>query len=124
MAITMIDEYYVKRTPFENSHLLDKLKKLVIVSRTVGIDYLKPTFVHSVTAVDLVGDLREAVRADYELVRECLNDPNRGLSCLTGGMGAFIQPRTKGPGHGSKSRGFYARPKFLEQVVDPNKQAL
>jgi len=68
MAITMIDEYNVKRTCFEESHLLAKLKKAVIVSRIVGASYDEPTFVHSVTGIDLSGKLYEGVRADYELV--------------------------------------------------------
>ena len=115
MAITMIDEYNVKRTPFEESHLLSKLRKAVIVARSVGESYSMPTYVHSVTAIDLSGDLYNAVKDDYELVQECLNDPERGFAKLTGSMGVFIQPRTKGRGHGSVSRAFYARPRFLAQ---------
>lgn len=78
MAITMIDPYHVQRTPFKNSHLLAKLCKAVIVARIVGDSYKKPTFVHSVTEIDLSGDLYDAVELDYETVRECLNDPHRG----------------------------------------------
>jgi len=118
MAITMIDEYNVKRTSFEESHLLAKLKKAVIVARTVGASYDMPTFVHSVTSMDLDGELYDAVKADYELVQECLNDPERGFSMLTGRMGVYVQPRTKGAGHGSMSRAFYARTLFLAQFID------
>lgn len=118
MAITMIDEYNVKRTSFEDSHLLSKLRKAVIVARTVGTSYDQPTFIHSVTLIDMQGELYEAVRTDYELVRECLNDPERGFSSLTGKMGVYIQPRTKGAGHGSVSRAFYARPLFLAQFIN------
>jgi len=118
MAITMIDEYNVKRTSFEESHLLAKLKKAVIVARTVGASYDMPTFIHSVTSMDLDGDLYNAVKADYELVQQCLNDPERGFTKLTGKMGVFVQPRTKGTGHGSISRAFYARKLFLAQFMD------
>ena len=114
----MIDAYNVQRTSFEESHLLAKLNKAVIVARIVGASYDVPTFIHSVTGIDLSGELYEAVRADYELVRACLNDPSRGFSALTGRMGVYIQPRTKGQGHGSTSRAFYARPLFLSQFVD------
>ncbi|TXT24697.1 MAG: hypothetical protein FD134_1419 [Gallionellaceae bacterium] len=117
MAITMIDPYQVARTPFETSHLLSKLKKAVCVARTVGATVGDPTFIHSVTTLDLNGDLYEAVRADYELVRSCLNDPQRGFDALTGSMGVYIQPRTKGSGHGSVTRAFYARPLFLAQYI-------
>ena len=118
MAITMIDPYHVARTPFEESHLLTKLQKAVIVARIVGESYNQPTYIHSVTATDLTDELFAAVRADYELVRECLNAPERGFSELTGKMGVYIQPRTKGVGHGSTSRAFYARPLFLAQFID------
>ncbi|MBP7413096.1 MAG: hypothetical protein KA932_04310 [Giesbergeria sp.] len=118
MAITMIDAYQVARTSFEDSHLLSKLKKAVCVARIVGSSVDEPTYIHSVNMIDLHGELYDAVKRDYELVQDCLKDPNRGFDCLTGAMGIYIQPRTKGAGHGSKSRAFYARPIFLEQFVD------
>lgn len=114
MAITMIDEYQVIRTPFENSHLLAKLNKAVCVARTVGSSFDKPTYIHSVNAIDFHGDLYEAVKRDYELVKNCLE---RGTPPLTGSMGVYIQPRPKGMGHGSTSRAFYARPLFLAQFI-------
>ena len=117
MAITMIDAYQVARTPFEDSHLLSKLKKAVCVARIVGSSVDEPTYIHSVNMIDLHGELYEAVKRDYELVQDCLKDPKRGFDYLTGTMGIYIQPRTKGAGHGSKSRAFYARPFFLEQFI-------
>jgi len=117
MAVTMIDDYQVARTPFEESHLLSKLRKAVCVARIVGENVLDPTFIHSVNTIDLSGELFKAVKADYELVQDCLNDPSRGFSALTGSMGVYIQPRTKGAGHGSTSRAFYARTKFLAEFI-------
>jgi hypothetical protein len=117
MAITMIDPYHVAHTPFPKSHLLAKLRKAVIVARIVGSSYAAPTFVHSVTEIELIGELYKAVEADYEFVRTCLNDPRRGFPALTGKMGTYVQPRTKGAGHGSTSRAFYARPNFLKQFI-------
>lgn len=118
MAITMIDGYQVARTPFEDSHLLAKLQKAVIVARTVGQDVYDSTFVHDVRALDLApeGQLYSTVREDYESVRECLTDPERGFEALTGAMGLLVQPRTKGAGHGTTSRAFYARPRFISSV--------
>ena len=118
MAITMIDPYNVARTPFEESHLLSKLNKAVVVVKLVGDSYDEPQIVHSVVTLDLFGDLFEAVRDDYELVRDCIRDPRRGFTFLSGSMGIYIQPRTKGRGHGSTSRAFYARPLFLAQFID------
>jgi hypothetical protein len=33
-------------------------------------------------------------------------------------MGQYVQPRTKGAGHGSISRAFYARPLFLSKFME------
>ena len=118
MAVTMIDPYHVKNTEFEDSHLLSKLRKFVCVVRTVGSSYDEPTYIHSIVPFDLSGDLYNEIKADYDLVRECLLDSNRGFDKLTGKMGKYIQPRTKGAGHGSKTRAFYARPLFLSKFVD------
>ena len=117
MAITMIDPYHVKNTPFEDSHLLSKLKKAVVVARVVGKHVDAPSVIHSVNTFDLSAELYEAVKSDYNIVREALLDPSRGFSALTGYMGTYVQPRTKGAGHGSTSRAFYARPLFLEQFI-------
>ena len=123
MAITMIDPYQVARTKFADSHLLAKLRKAVCVVRTVGDVYHQPSFIHSVVTIDidLDSELYYAVERDYETVRECLLDPLRGFSHLTGSMGVYIQPRTKGAGHGSVSRAFYARPLFLSKFVELNR---
>ena len=117
MAITMIDPVNVCQKEFEDSHLLAKLKKAVVVARIVGDNVDEPSYIHSIVEFDLRGELYNAVKADYNLVREVLLDPDRGFETLTGSMGFYIQPRTKGAGHGSTSRAFYARPKFLAEFI-------
>ncbi len=113
MAITMIDSVHVVTTPFEHSHLLTKLRKAVLVARIVGDDVMSPSPIHAVVTLDLTGAAYTIVERDYELVRECIADSRRGFDALTGRMGTYIQPRTKGTGHGSTSRAFYARKCFL-----------
>jgi hypothetical protein len=49
------------------------------------------------------------------LVRKTIID--KGFDALSGKMGKFVQPRTKGAGHGSTSRAFYARVPFLKKVI-------
>ncbi len=60
-------------------------------------------------------DLYSQVKADYDLVRYTLR--TTGYSALTGKMGILVQPRTKGPGHGSISRAFYARTQFVSRIL-------
>ncbi|MCZ7609712.1 MAG: hypothetical protein M5U17_06055 [Ignavibacterium sp.] len=57
------------------------------------------------------------MKADYDLVRETII--TKGFSALSGKLGVYIQPRTKGAGHGSASRAFYARVPFLMQSIFP-----
>lgn len=117
MAITMIDPVNVCQKSFEESHLLTKLQKMVVIARTVGKNVDEPSYIHSVIEFDLHGDLYVAVKADYDLVRNTLCDTYKGFNALTGKMGYYIQPRTKGAGHGSTSRAFYARPRFLAKFI-------
>ncbi|GAW87445.1 DNA mismatch repair protein MutH [Bathymodiolus platifrons methanotrophic gill symbiont] len=117
MAVTMIDPVNVCQKEFENSHLLAKLKKAVVIARTVGNHVDEPSYIHSIVEFNLEGELYSAVKADYNLVRNVLLDTQQGFEALTGEMGVFIQPRTKGAGHGSTSRAFYARTLFLKKFI-------
>lgn len=117
MAVTMIDPINVCQKEFKDSHLLAKLNKAVVIARTVGKTVDDPSYIHSVVELNLEGDLYDAVKADYDLVRNVLLNPKQGFESLTGKMGKYIQPRTKGAGHGSSSRAFYARPIFLSEFI-------
>lgn len=117
MAITMIDPVNVCQKEFRDSHLLAKLRKAIVIARIVGDSIDEPSYIHSVVEFDLQGELYNAVKADYDLVRQTLFNPQKGFSSLTGKMGLYIQPRTKGAGHGTTSRAFYARPRFLEKFI-------
>ena len=120
---------------------MEKLKKALIVARVVGSHVDDPTYIHSVTEFSLSGKMYKAVKTDYDLVRNTLLGESEGLKLqkfmvaspevnyiskeaqknfhkLTGKMGFYIQPRTKGQGHGSTSRAFYARTRFLAEFID------
>ena len=115
MAITMIDPYNVERTNFEDSHLLSKLKKVVIAARIWNDQQETSSLLYSVRTFDLDNPLiYNQVKNDYDLVRQTIIE--QGFPALTGRMGTFIQPRTKGAGHGSISRAFYARVPFLKKI--------
>lgn len=118
MAVTMIDPYNVERTDFENSHLLAKMKKIVIVARIWENQLEKKSILYASTTFDLGNtEIYNQVKADYDLVRETII--NKGFSSLSGKLGVYIQPRTKGAGHGSTSRAFYVRVPFLKQSIFP-----
>lgn len=116
MAITMIDPYHVRETPFEQSHLLAKLKKAVVCARIFESIEDARSILYKVSEFDLNDpEILEQVRNDYELVRNTIR--NHGFDQLTGRMGILVQPRTKGPGHGSTSRAFYARTGFVARIL-------
>lgn len=116
MAITMIDPYNVANTPFEQSHLLTKLRKAVVCARLFESQKEDRSLLVRVAAFDLNDRATyEQVKRDYEETRNCIR--NRGFEHLTGAMGVLVQPRTKGAGHGSTSRAFYARKQFVTKII-------
>ncbi len=116
MAITMIDPYNVKHIPFEKSHLLQKMNKILLLSR-IWVNANEPeSIVYGVHTFDLNNEnIFNQIKEDYELVRNTINE--KGFEALTGKMGKYIQPRTKGSGHGSITRAFYARVPFLKKII-------
>jgi DNA mismatch repair protein MutH len=116
MAITMIDPVYVAQTPFESCHLLSKLQKMVVVARIFENVDEPRSILYSAGVFDLSdAKLYETVRQDYENVRKVIAE--KGFNALTGKMGILVQPRTKGQGHGSTSRAFYARTRFVSHIL-------
>lgn len=116
MAITMIDPYNVVNTPFEQSHLLAKLKKAVVCARMFESQYEARSLLMRVAAFNLSDKVfYKQVRDDYEETRNCIL--TKGFEHLTGAMGVLVQPRTKGAGHGSTSRAFYARTRFVKSIL-------
>jgi len=119
MAITMIDAWNVEHTEFEDSHLLAKLRKVVIAARIWVSQKEEKSILYSATTFDL-GDseIYEQIKEDYNLVRDTII--NKGFDALTGKMGVYIQPRTKGPGKRTKKTiAFYARTGFLKKFIFP-----
>lgn len=112
----MIDPVEVAAKEFEESHLFMKLRKILVVSRVFESKEEKRSLIHGVASFVLDdADLYETVKADYNLVRRTIME--QGFEHLTGRMGDLIQPRTKGQGHGSTSRAFYARKPFVARVL-------
>jgi len=90
MAITMINPEELKTHSFFESHCWAKLKTIVFC------------------AVEWNGT--------NSFIREKLI--TQGFKALTGADGKWIQARTKGPGHGSVSRAFYARTVLVKKIFE------
>lgn len=116
MAITMIDPAEVIAREFEDSHLHEKLRRTLVAARLFESRQELRSELLSAGVFDLDRpDIFAQVRKDYELVRRTIRE--QGFGALSGRMGALVQPRTKGPGHGSTSRAFYARTGFVAHIL-------
>jgi DNA mismatch repair protein MutH len=116
MWITMIDPVEVAAKEFEGSHLFTKMMRLLVVARIFESQEEISTQIYSASSFDLDNPgTYTQVKADYDLVRHTIK--TKGFDALTGRMGVLVQPRTKGTGHGSTSRAFYARTGFVAQIL-------
>jgi DNA mismatch repair protein MutH len=116
MAITMIDPRNVAEAPFEHSHLLDKLRSLLVCAREWVNDKDGRSRLVKLGVFDLAdGETFRQVQSDYELVQKTIR--TEGSKALTGWMGNLVRPRTKGPGRGVISHAFYARTTFVSRML-------
>ena len=122
MAITMIEPAEVVANKFSDSHLYDKLRSMVVVSRIYESKEELHSVLHAAAEFDLDNPkIHDQVAADYETIRNQIRE--RGIDSVTGDLGKLVQARTKGPGHGSTSRAFYARPIFVAHILNLQKLA-
>ena len=120
MAITMLEPSEVLANEFEESHLYDKLRSMVVVSRIYESPEEPHSILHAAAEFDLDNaKIREQVKSDYETVRAQIR--SRGIDSVTGDLGKLVQARTKGRGHGSTTRAFYARPSFVAHILNLQK---
>jgi len=118
MAITMINSEELKEQPFFESHCWNKLKSMVFCAvMWHGKNSIKAELLQ-VTSLDFTksDEIISEVAADYEFIRTKLK--NEGFESLTGADGKWIQARTKGAGHGSISRAFYARTSLVSRIFE------
>src|SRR6185295_18333350 len=122
MAITMIEPAEVLANRFEDSHLYDKLRSMIVVSRIYEGPQETRSLLHSAAEFDLDNPkIQQQVKEDYETIRARIRA--NGIESLTGEFGKLVQARTKGAGHGSTSRAFYARPVFVAHILNLQKLA-
>lgn len=122
MAITMIEPAEVVASKFEDSHLYDKLRSMIVVARIFENVEDTASVLHSAAEFDLDSpSIRKQVKDDYEAIQEIIRV--KGLDALNGETGKYVQARTKGRGHGSTSRAFYARALFVAHILNLQKLA-
>ncbi len=122
MAITMLEPAEVVASKFEDSHLYDKLRSMIVVARVFENVEDTVSILHSAAEFDLDNpSIRKQVEVDYEAIREIIR--TKGVDALTGDTGQYVQARTKGRGHGSTSRAFYARALFVAHILNLHKLA-
>jgi DNA mismatch repair protein MutH len=117
MAITMINQKDLLEHDFFKSHCWEKLKSLIICACSWRGKNSERSELISVSSLDFVNSktLINEIENDYEFIRKKLRE--QGFSKLTGKDGKWIQARTKGPGHGSTSRAFYARKALILELI-------
>jgi DNA mismatch repair protein MutH len=122
MAITMLEPAEVLSSKFEDSHLYDKLRSMVVVSRIYESPRELRSLLHAAAEFDLDDPkIRRQVASDYDAIRGQIRAG--GVDSVTGDLGQLVQARTKGRGHGSKTRAFYARAVFVAHILNLQKLA-
>lgn len=118
MAITMINPDELKNHSFFESHCWAKLKSIVFCAVMWHGQNSETGELLKVASLDFAedDDLIKEIKADYDLIRDKLI--KQGFKALTGADGKWIQARTKGAGHGSTSRAFYARVGLVKKIFD------
>lgn len=123
MAITMINPQELLRDSFYESHCWAKLKSLVFCAVAWKGTFAREAKLLEVTSLDFFEgrDIIEEIEKDYEFIREKLKTD--GFEALTGKDGKWIQARTKGTGHGSTTRAFYARTQLVAEIFNRSRNA-
>ena len=116
-AITMINQENLIITTFFKSHCWAKLKSLIYCAVSWNGKHNEKSELLKVQSFDLIESdtLIQEIKSDYEFIRNKLK--TQGFRALTGKDGKWIQARTKGAGHGSTSRAFYARKELIKEII-------
>jgi len=118
MAITMINPEELQKYSFFESHCWSKLKSIIFCAvewhgmNSSTAELIKVANLDFAEEDQLIKEIKE----DYDYIRQKLI--KYGFKSLTGKDGRWIQARTKGAGHGSVSRAFYARTKLVEKIFE------
>lgn len=116
MAICMINPEELSIQPFFESHCWNKLKSMIFCAVMWHGRNAENAELLKVNSFDFAQDdaLIKEIKADYDFIQNKLI--TYGFESLTGKDGKWIQARTKGRGHGSKTRAFYARKNLVSEI--------
>ena len=117
IAITMLSPDELRTKDFNSSRCFKKMNNMLIVSyyRTGDmITFMTSTIICKENPV--YSELYKIVELDYNEIQK--NYIEHGI--LKSKIGVLLQNRTKGPGHGSTSRAFYLRTKFISRYIPLN----
>lgn len=122
MAITMLNQNELKQHSFFESHVWEKLKSLVFCAVNWHGKHAQKAELFEVTSLDYSEEdnLILEIKKDYDFIRNKLI--NEGFKSLSSRDGKWIQTRTKGAGHGSTSRAFYARTGLVKKIFETSKK--
>jgi DNA mismatch repair protein MutH len=103
-------------TPFLESHMWAKLKKTIVCGREwISTDEPRSRLIQ-VNAFDVSDDeLIALVKDDYEKIQNTIR--TSGFGALSRSLCDYIEPGTKGAGHGSTSRAYYASKKLVTIIL-------
>lgn len=117
MAITMINKQELVSTSFFESHCWEKLRSIIFCVVMWHGKNSSTGELLKIISFDFIDEqLIKEICEDYEFIRKKLI--TQGFESLTGGDGKWIQARTKGSGHGSTTRAFYARKELLRKILE------
>lgn len=118
MAITMVNPAELVENSFFESHCWYKLKSIIFCAVMWHGRNAQKAELLDVTSLDFLetDEVIKEIEADYEFIRNKLI--KEGFDNLTGKDGKWIQARTKGRGHGSTSRAFYARKELVKKIFE------
>jgi DNA mismatch repair protein MutH len=115
IAVTMLSKDDLVKSDFDSSKCCKKMSRMLVVPyyRTEEtIQFMTPKIINR----SELEEIYKIIESDYNEIRKTYIETGE----LHSKTGKLLQTRTKGEGHGSKSRAFYLRPEFMKQCVPLN----
>lgn len=117
IAVTMLSKEDLCNNDFKSSKCYKKLSRMLVVPyfrNSDSIYFMNPQIIDN-TNPDY-SKVYDIIECDYNLIRTQYLEKQ----ILQSSDGILLQNRTKGTGHGSVSRAFYLRPKFMKEYIPLN----